>query len=128
MAIFLCEAGAPAGVTTHIGGYGSPLSRGRLVEKVRASRSRRMFSLAGGVDRDVAAPEQIIEAADAIPSVAIGFEQQPVLAALIGVAVVFRQQVDQEFAAVSRQADRKRDLARLPIEILNEKHRIISQG
>src|SRR5260370_22951110 len=60
-----------------------------------------MTGLARGVGVDVAALQQIVEASDAVPAVSGGFEQERVLAALIGLAVIFRQQVDQKFSSIS---------------------------
>src|SRR5712671_6926343 len=81
--------------TINAGGYGYRRSPGRPAETFCVC-SRRMTSLAGGVGVDIAALEQIVEASDAVPAVSVGFEQQRMLAALIGLAVVFRQQVDQK--------------------------------
>ena len=91
-----------------------------------ALRSRRMTGLAGGIGIDVAALQQIVEAADAIPAIAVAFQQQRVPAALVGVAVIFGQQIDQKLAGLAGKPDRKRKLARLLVEIVHEQHRIVA--
>src|ERR1700686_666007 len=92
-----------------------PLSRERLAERL-CVRSRRMTGFACRVGVDVGAFEQIVETADAIPAISVGFEQQRVLAGLIGLAVVFRQQVDQKLAGVAGETGCKRVIPRLLIE------------
>src|ERR1700689_253570 len=87
-----------------------------LKQKNHSDNSRRMAGLAGRIDVDVAALEQIVEASDAIPAVAIALDHQPVPAALVGMTVILRQEVDQQLACVSREPGRKRNLPRLLIE------------
>ena len=50
-----------------------------------------MTGLARSIGVDVAALEQIIEPADAVPAIAVGFEQQRVPATVVGAAVIFGQ-------------------------------------
>ncbi len=45
---------------------------------------------------DIAPLEQIIEAADAVPAIAIGLEHQSVPAAVVGVAVVFGEPTERQ--------------------------------
>src|ERR1700682_3254938 len=73
----------------------------------------RMTGLARGVGVDVAALQQIGEASDRVPAISVGFEQEHVLAVLIGPTVIFRQQVDQKLCRISGKPDRARDLPRL---------------
>ena len=44
------------------------------------------------------ATQQIIQSADAKPAVAIALDDQPMLAALVGAAVVLAQEIDQQLA------------------------------
>src|SRR5580704_18427410 len=74
---------------------------------------------------DVAALEEIIEPADAVPAISIAFHHQPVAAAFVGAAVILAQKIDQQLAGFAGQPDRKRDLARLLIEIVHQQHRIV---
>src|SRR5437660_5754995 len=79
--------------------------------------SRRMAALACSDGVDVAALQEIVEASYAIPAISVGFEDESVPAALVGPAVVFRQQINQELAGLSGEAGCKRDLPRFRIEI-----------
>src|SRR5262249_56402413 len=74
---------------------------------------------------DVAAPKQIVQPADAEPPIAIGLDHEPMLAVLVGVAVLFAQQIDEKLALLGMfllESDRKPDLARLRIEIVHKQH------
>ena len=51
--------------------------------------------LARRIRIDIAPLEQIIEATDAVPAIAIGLEHQSVPAAVVGVAVVFGEQTER---------------------------------
>src|ERR1019366_9618068 len=104
----LSKAGAPA-VRQHPSVLWVPLSRGRLIERFFSGR---VTGLASRIGIDVAALQQIIQAAHTVPAVSVSFEHEPVLAAVVGLAVVFRQQVDQKLAGVSGKAGSKRDLPR----------------
>ena len=75
------------------------------------------------------APEEIVEPADPVPPVAIGFDHQPVLPALVGMTVILGQKVDQHHPVLGIlpvQPDRKCDLMRLGIEVVNEQHPIVA--
>ena len=61
---------------------------------------------------DVAALQQIVEAADAVPAVAVGFQQQRVPAALVGAAVVLRQQIDQQACRLRRGSPTANEISR----------------
>src|SRR3982074_555290 len=69
---------------------------------------------------DIAPPQQIIHAADAVPAVAVGFDHHVVLAVRAGATVVLRQEVDQQVAVLrlALQADREGDLVRLGVEVV----------
>ena len=59
---------------------------------------------------DAPALEQIVETADSVPAITIGFDHQPVLAVFAGMAVIFREQVDQQlavFGIVAVEPDRE---------------------
>src|SRR5579871_735692 len=75
---------------------------------------------------DVAASEQIIEPADAIPAIAVAFHQHLVPAAIVGAAVVLVEQIDQQLAGLAAYAARKRQLARRLIEIMHEQYGVIA--
>src|SRR6185437_7128994 len=103
-----------------------PISFGRLLSQALRMRRQSRCNEAGlGARRrlrgrvlvDVAALEQIVEAADAIPAIAIGFHQERMPAAAVGAAVILVEQVDQQLSGVAGQSDSKRDLARLLTEI-----------
>ena len=66
-----------------------------------------MTGMARGVDIDVAAFQQIVEAADAVPAITVGFQQHLVPALFAGFAVVFRQQVDQVVTGVAGNTGRE---------------------
>ena len=66
-----------------------------------------MTGVTGAIEVDVAALQQIIQPADAVPAITVGFQYQPVLAVVTGLAVVFRQQVDQQLAGISRKPHSK---------------------
>jgi hypothetical protein len=53
---------------------------------------------------DVATPKQIIQTADAVPAVSIGLHQEPMLPFLIGAAVLFGQEIDQQVTVVGMLA------------------------
>src|SRR5215204_3433665 len=70
----------------------------------------------GGRLVDFGPSQQVVEAADAVPAVAVGFDHQPVLALVVAMAVVLGEQVHQLLAVLGVlvvETDRKRDLARL---------------
>src|SRR3954468_13996987 len=75
---------------------------------------------------ELAALEQIVEAADAVPSVAIGFETDAMLSAIVRLAVIGRQQVDELIRAVPLEAGRELHLARRVTEIVQEQHRVVA--
>ena len=77
-----------------------------------ADRSGRMSGVAGRLGVDVAALQQIIQPADAVPAIAIGFDHQRVLAAVVGLAVVFRQQVDQIACRRRRKGPTENEISR----------------
>src|SRR2546429_9041928 len=85
-----------------------------------------MAALACSDGVDVAALQEIVEASYAIPAISVGFEDESVPAALVGPAVVFRQQINQELAGLSGEAGCKRDLPRFRIEIVHEQHGIVA--
>ena len=60
-----------------------------------------MTGLAGGIGIDVAAFQEVVEAADPIPSVAVAFQHQRVSVPLISVAVILGQQIDQKLAGLA---------------------------
>src|SRR5665213_2656786 len=74
---------------------------------------------------NVASFEQIIQSANAVPTIAVRLQYQGVLAPIVGLAVVFRQKVDQVFSLVTGKPNRERTLARLFVEIVHEQHRVI---
>src|SRR5882762_3102950 len=92
----------------------------------RRGCSGRVAGLACRVGVDVAALQQIVEASDPVPTIGIRFQHQRVLAALVGLAVVFRQQVDQQLAGVAGKPDRERNLPRLLVEMVHEQYRIVA--
>ena len=49
--------------------------------------------LRSGMIFDVAALQQIIQATDPVPAIAVGLQEQPVLAAGVRTTVIFAQQV-----------------------------------
>src|SRR5262249_55375408 len=75
---------------------------------------------------DVGALEQIIEAADPVPAIAVRLEQDMVLSVLAGGAVVLGEQVDQPIVGPLAQADGKTGLTRPVREIVNEDHGIVA--
>ena len=58
----------------------------RKKETFEATKSRPVHSLGRLIN--VVAPEEIVEPADSVPPVAIGFDHQPVLPALVGMTVI----------------------------------------
>ena len=62
-----------------------------------------MTGLAGYLGVEVAALQEIIEAADAVPTVSVSVEEQLMPAAFVGGAVILGQQVDQELAGIARK-------------------------
>ena len=87
-----------------------------------------MTGLPGSIGIDIAALQQIIEAADAVPAVAIGLEQQRVPAALVGAAVVLGQEIDQQLAGFTRKSDGERDLARLLVQVMDNRTELLRQS
>jgi len=85
-----------------------------------------MTGLAGYLGVEVAALQEIIEAADAVPTVSVSVEEQHMPAAFVGGAVILGQQVDQELAGFAGKADGERDLARFLVKIMHEQHRIVA--
>src|SRR5262249_61028686 len=78
---------------------------------------------------EVAAPRPLVRPAAADPPIAIGLDHEPMLAVLVGVAVLFAQQIDKELALLGMfllESDSKRDLARLGIEIVHKQHPIVA--
>src|SRR3954453_20856337 len=75
---------------------------------------------------DVAALQEIIETADAVPAIAVGLEQQFVAAALVGLAVVFREQVHKRLAGLAGNSHAKREFARLLIEVMDEQPSVVA--
>jgi hypothetical protein len=82
-----------------------------------------MSGLARSIHVDIAALEQIIEPADAIPAVAIAFHQKPVPAAFVGMAVVLAQQVDQQFSGIAGNPYGESDLAVPSVSLRRCAHR-----
>src|SRR5258705_12203205 len=85
-----------------------------------------MTCLAGGIGIDVAAFQEVVEAADPIPSVAVAFQHQRVSVPLISVAVILGQQIDQKLAGLAGKPGSKRKLPWLLVEIMHEQNRIIA--
>jgi hypothetical protein len=56
---------------------------------------------------DVAPFEQIVQSANAVPTITVGLQHQSVLAPTIGFAVIFRQQIDQVFSLVTGKSNRE---------------------
>src|SRR5262249_18132065 len=78
---------------------------------------------------DVSAPKHIVRPADTEPPIAVALNHDPMLAVLVGVAVLFPQQIDEELALLGMlflESDRKRDLARLSIKIVHAQHPIVA--
>src|SRR5512144_407537 len=75
---------------------------------------------------DLAAAEEIIQAADAVPAIAMRFDDEPMLAVLVAVAVFVAQEVDQHPAVLALDADAERDLLRLGGEIVHEQHPVVA--
>jgi hypothetical protein len=50
---------------------------------------------------DLAALQEIIESAGAIPAVSVSLDQQRVPAVLVGAAVIFGQEIDEELAGLA---------------------------
>src|SRR5262249_61758741 len=93
-----------------------------------SSRVRSALPSAGRL-ADAPARNQMVHPADADPPIAIGLDHEPMLAVLVGVAVLFAQQIDEELALLGMfllESDRKRDLARLRIEIVYKQHPIVA--
>src|SRR6266542_6717067 len=82
-------------------------------------------ALSAGLHVDIAALEQIIQAPDAIPAIAVWLQHQPVLAVVARMAVIVRQEIDEQAAALAFQPGRKGDLTRTGIEIVDKHHRIV---
>ena len=76
---------------------------------------------------DHAALEEVVEAANAVPAIAIGFEQQGVTALCVGVAVIVGEQVD-ELAAGSIACHDEADFAGFAAEVVNADHRVVAPG
>src|ERR1035437_4587178 len=74
---------------------------------------------------DVASFEQIVQSANAVPTITVSLQHQGVFAPIVGFAVVFRQKVYQVLSLVSGKSNRERSLARLFVEIVQEQHRVI---
>src|SRR2546427_761348 len=75
------------------------------------------------------ASKSLSHPADAKPSIAIAFDHEAMPAVLVGVAVLFSQEIDEELALLGMlfmEPDRKRDLARLGIEIVHKKNPIVA--
>jgi len=81
-----------------------------------------MTGVACRVGTDVAALQEIVQASDPIPAISVAFDDQSVAAALIRLAVILRQQIDEKLAGVARKARCERDFARFFIEIVHEQH------
>jgi hypothetical protein len=64
-----------------------------------------MIGLVFGVD--VAALQQIIQSSDTVPAISVAFDHEPVLATLVGPAVVLGKQIDQKPAGRAFYADIK---------------------
>jgi len=69
---------------------------------------------------DLTALEQIIQSTYTVPAIPIGFEEHVVFASVVGPAVLVRQKIDEELAALAFYTTGKRDLARLRVEVVHE--------
>src|SRR5690348_10012025 len=103
-----------------------PAFAGTTCGECRAYSLRGMSGPAGCVSLDVATLQEIVEAADPVPSIAVTFQHQRVLAALIRATVILAQQIDQKLAGLTGNPDRKGKFARLLLEIVHEQHRIVA--
>src|SRR5262245_22806179 len=78
---------------------------------------------------DVGSPKQIVQPADAKPSIAIAFDHEAMPALLVGAAMLLSPKSDDELALLGMlllEPDSKRDLARLGIEIVHKQHPIVA--
>jgi Domain of unknown function (DUF3459) len=66
-----------------------------------------LFGMIGVHTVDVASFEQIVQSANAVPTITVGLQHQGVFAPIVGFAVVFRQKVDQVFSLVTGKPNRK---------------------
>src|SRR5690242_13105094 len=90
----------------------------------RASSPSRSPSLLRAVD--LAALQQIVEPAHAVPAIAEGLEQHVVAPALARAAVLVREQVHQLLAFLRLQPRAEADLARLGVQVVQEEHRVVA--
>jgi hypothetical protein len=60
--------------------------------------------------------------------VSIGFKDERVLTGLVGLAVVLREQVDQQLADVVRKTGLKRDFPGPFIKIVHEQYELLRQS
>src|SRR6185503_11320538 len=93
------------------------VARRDLRGSIRRRRDRRS---------NIRPPEQIVEAADAIPAITVGLERDRMLAVPARAAVVGAQQVDEQTSDRILDACRKLHLACLASEIVQEQHRIVA--
>src|ERR1700738_1844976 len=70
-------------------------------------------------DSGVGALEEVVEAADAEPAVAVGFEEDAVTAAFLGAAVLIGEQVDERAVIVVGSGEREADLLRIGGEVVD---------
>src|SRR5829696_9473991 len=69
---------------------------------------------------NLAPRQEVIQPADAVPAVAVAFEDEAVLAVLARPAVVLGEEVREHAGAVVVEADVEGDLARLAGEVVHE--------
>ena len=82
----------------------------READMCESGRPVRERGSRGGPHRpDFAALQEVVEPADAVPAIAIGFEQDAMPAAVVRLAVVFGQQVYEQLARWSASAPTSRD-------------------
>jgi hypothetical protein len=93
--------------------YGCEAGRSEAPERLRLAS---YFALTGlpwplvSARSDIAAPEQVIEAAQAVPSIAISLEQDVMLAGAVGFTVLSGEQVDESLARFGLVAGGEGDL------------------
>ena len=73
-----------------------------------------------------AAIEQVIETANAVPSVTIWFEQDAMFVTVHRLTVIFRKKIDQRTGLLLATVDRKAHLSRHRTKVMNKKHRVIA--
>ncbi len=101
---------------------------GRAVDRSVPGSSGDLPARSPGIGVDIASLQQIVQPADAIPAITVGLQHQRVPAARVGVAVVFRKQVDQELSRVTGKPGGECDFTRRVVEIVHEQTELLRQS